>query len=86
MLSQEEAIYSLNLVLPDAMEKAGKVAMKIQESKNIEVSHKKFKNEIEEVTNADITVQSIILRKLLKTNLKNCHIIAEESTKSIGTS
>ena len=61
---------------------AGKLALKMQ--KNID-SHNKFNTgnpAADIVTEADLAVQEFLLNEIVKTDLINCHLLAEENTIS----
>ncbi len=86
MLSPERVIQILNDVLPETLEEAGKEGIRIQEKgTDIKSSSKTATgNEaIDLVTEADLALQSIILSKLLRTELRRCIVMAEEDTKEV---
>ncbi len=61
---------------------AGKLALKMQE--NV-ISHNKFNtgnSAADIVTEADLAVQEFLLNEMLKTDLINCYLLAEENTVS----
>jgi len=70
--------------LESVIEKAGKLAIDMRSTAK---SHNKYQTGeymIDVVTEADLAVQELILSEIAKTELVNCHLVAEEKTDSIS--
>ncbi|MBU0457953.1 hypothetical protein KJ652_06445 [Patescibacteria group bacterium] len=81
-LSPERAISILKDVLPETMERAGKRGLEIQRQPEIvQKSKTETGNErFDLVTEADLALQEIVLKELIKTELRRCIIKPEEET------